>query len=109
MIEFVFNGMVFILLGLQFPHILGRALIEAHHDSDAQVGLLLGYVAAVLIALYALRFVWVWLLRWFASRGAAKQGVANAVPGVRTRRDDDDRRRARRGDAGGRAVAARHR
>jgi monovalent cation/hydrogen antiporter len=84
MIEFVFNGMVFILLGLQFPHILGRALIEAHHDSDAQVGLLLGYVAAVLVALYGLRFVWVWLLRWFASRGAAKQGVANAVPGLRT-------------------------
>jgi monovalent cation/hydrogen antiporter len=84
MIEFVFNGMVFILLGLQFPHILGRALIEAHHDSNAQVGLLLGYVAAVLFALYGLRFVWVWLLRWFASRGAAKQGMANAVPGVRT-------------------------
>jgi monovalent cation/hydrogen antiporter len=80
----VFNGMVFILLGLQFPHILGRALIEAHHDSDAQVGLLLGYVAAVLVALYGLRFVWVWLLRWFASRGAAKLGVANAVPGLRT-------------------------
>jgi Na+/H+ antiporter len=84
MIEFVFNGMVFILLGLQFPHILGRALIEAHHDSSAQVGLLLGYVAAVLAALYGLRFVWVWLLRWFASRGAAKQGMASAVPGLRT-------------------------
>jgi CPA1 family monovalent cation:H+ antiporter len=34
MIEFVFNGMVFILLGLQFPHILGRALIEAHRDGN---------------------------------------------------------------------------
>lgn len=39
MIEFVFNGMVFILLGLQFPHIIGQALIEAHHDGNAQVGL----------------------------------------------------------------------
>ena len=38
MIEFVFNGMVFILLGLQFPHILGRALLDAHETSDAQVG-----------------------------------------------------------------------
>ena len=84
MIEFVFNGMVFIMLGLQFPHILGRALIEAHHDSDAQVGLLLGYVVAVMIALYALRFVWVYLLRWFASRGAAKQGLESAAPGART-------------------------
>ncbi|MDP9154353.1 MAG: Na+/H+ antiporter [Pseudomonadota bacterium] len=84
MIEFVFNGMVFILLGLQFPHIIGRALIEAHHDGLYQVGLLLGYVAAVVIALYGLRFAWVWVLRWVASRGAAKHGVSNAVPGVRT-------------------------
>ncbi|TDN68269.1 Na+/H+ antiporter [Paraburkholderia sp. BL10I2N1] len=84
MIEFVFNGMVFILLGLQFPHILGDALLDAHHTSDAQALRLIGYVATVLLALYALRFVWVWLLRWFASRGAARQGVTNAVPGLRT-------------------------
>ncbi|WGS50167.1 Na+/H+ antiporter [Paraburkholderia sp. D15] len=84
MIEFVFNGMVFILLGLQFPHILGRALLDAHETSDVQVGLLIGYIAAVAVALYAMRFVWVWLLRWFASRGATKHGVANAVPGLRT-------------------------
>ena len=84
MIEFVFNGMVFILLGLQFPHILGRALIDAHETSNEQMLLLIGYIAAVAVALYALRFVWVWLLRWYASRGAAKQGMANAVPGLRT-------------------------
>ncbi|WP_233799717.1 Na+/H+ antiporter [Paraburkholderia sp. HP33-1] len=83
MIEFVFNGMVFIMLGLQFPHILGRALLDAHETSDAQVALLTGYIVAVAAALYAMRFVWVWLLRWFASRGAAKHGVANAVPGLR--------------------------
>ena len=84
MIEFVFNGMVFILLGLQFPHILGRALIDAHETSNEQVVILIGYIAAVALALYALRFVWVWLLRWFASRGAAKQGLTSAVPGLRT-------------------------
>jgi monovalent cation/hydrogen antiporter len=84
MIEFVFNGMVFILLGLQLPHIIGGALIGAHHESDALVGLLIGYVAAMLAVLYAMRFAWVWLLRWFASRSAAKHGVANAVPGLRT-------------------------
>ncbi|MFM0741920.1 Na+/H+ antiporter [Paraburkholderia xenovorans] len=84
MIEFVFNGMVFILLGLQFPHILGRALLDAHESGHAQEWILIGYIAAVAAALYAMRFVWVWLLRWFASRGAAKHGVANAVPGLRT-------------------------
>jgi CPA1 family monovalent cation:H+ antiporter len=84
MIEFVFNGMVFILLGLQFPHILGQALIEAHHDSDAQVGLLIGYVLATLVALYSLRFVWVYSLRWVAARKTAKRGIDSAAPGFRT-------------------------
>jgi monovalent cation/hydrogen antiporter len=84
MIEFVFNGMVFILLGLQFPHILGRALIDAHETSNEQMLRLIGYIGAVALALYALRFVWVWLLRWYASRGAAKRGMASAVPGLRT-------------------------
>jgi CPA1 family monovalent cation:H+ antiporter len=84
MIEFVFNGMVFILLGLQFPHILGRALIDAHETGDEQVVRLISYISAVALALYALRFVWVWLLRWYASRGAAAQGLSSAVPGLRT-------------------------
>ena len=55
MIEFVFNGMVFILLGLQFPHIIGRALLDAHETSNVQVWLLIGYIAAVAGALYAMR------------------------------------------------------
>ncbi|MDR5853326.1 Na+/H+ antiporter [Caballeronia sp. LZ062] len=84
MIEFVFNGMVFILLGLQLPHIIGRALIEAHQDGNAQVGLLIGYVIATVLALYALRFVWVYCLRWVASRSAAKVGIESAAPGIRT-------------------------
>ncbi|MDR3099297.1 MAG: Na+/H+ antiporter [Paraburkholderia sp.] len=84
MIEFVFNGMVFTLLGLQFPGILGKALLDAHHTSNVQMLRLLGYIAAVLAALYAMRFSWVWLLRWVASRGAARHGMANAVPGLRT-------------------------
>ncbi len=84
MIEFIFNGMVFILLGLQFPHIIGSALLDAHAEASGSELRLIFYVAAVLLALYALRFVWVWLLRWFSSRGAAKHGVANAVPGLRT-------------------------
>ncbi|MCG5077359.1 Na+/H+ antiporter [Paraburkholderia tagetis] len=84
MIEFVFNGMVFTLLGLQFPGILGKALLDAHHTSNVQMLRLIGYIAAVLAALYAMRFGWVWLLRWVASRGAARHGIANAVPGLRT-------------------------
>ncbi|MCP3709596.1 Na+/H+ antiporter [Paraburkholderia sp. CNPSo 3274] len=84
MVEFVFNGMVFILLGLQFPNIIGRALLDAHETGNGDVWRLIGYVAAVTLALYTMRFVWVWLLRWFASLGAARHGVINAVPGLRT-------------------------
>jgi CPA1 family monovalent cation:H+ antiporter len=44
----------------------------------------IGCVAAVTLALYTMRFVWVWLLRWLASLGAARRGVINVVPGLRT-------------------------
>jgi CPA1 family monovalent cation:H+ antiporter len=84
MIEFVFNGVIFMLLGLQLPHIIGTAVLRAHAEGNGHVWLLLGYVTAVMIALHALRFAWVWLLRWLASRRAAKKGVPNAVPGLRT-------------------------
>ncbi|TCW81405.1 Na+/H+ antiporter [Burkholderia sp. SRS-46] len=84
MIEFVFNGMVFIMLGLQLPHIIGRALVDAHHTSDALVGRMIVNVLAMIVALYAIRFLWVWLLRWIASRRAARQGLAGTMAGLRT-------------------------
>lgn len=84
MIEFVFNGMVFIMLGLQLPHIFGRALVDAHHTSNMLVGKMLGYVLLMMAALYAIRFLWVWLLRWFASRRAARQGLSGTMAGLRT-------------------------
>lgn len=84
MIEFVFNGMVFIMLGLQLPHIFGRALVDAHHTSNMLVGKMLGYVLLMMAALYAIRFLWVWLLRWFARRRAARQGLSGTMAGLRT-------------------------
>ncbi len=42
-----------LLLGLQLPHVIGQALIEAHHDGNAQVGLLIGYMVATVLALCA--------------------------------------------------------
>ena len=83
MIEFVFNGMVFILLGLQLPHIIGRALEEGHAEGHNQVGFLLAYVFAVLLVLYAVRFAWVWLLRSLTARRIARHGVVNAAAGLR--------------------------
>jgi CPA1 family monovalent cation:H+ antiporter len=80
MIEFVFNGMVFILLGLQFPHILGDALLDAHHTSDAQALLLIGYVAAVLLVLYALRCATCGCGCCVSSRAAAPNARASRTP-----------------------------
>ncbi|WP_186116086.1 Na+/H+ antiporter [Burkholderia gladioli] len=84
MIEFVFNGMVFIMLGLQMPQIIGRALLSAHHESDALVAAMIGYVLAMMAALYLIRFTWVWLLRWFASKRAARRGMTGSWAGFRT-------------------------
>ncbi|AJK47905.1 Na+/H+ antiporter [Burkholderia plantarii] len=84
MIEFVFNGMVFIMLGLQMPQIIGRALLSAHHESDALVLAMIGYVVAMLVALYAIRFAWIWLLRSIASRRVARRGMPGTMPGFRT-------------------------
>ncbi|AYQ86535.1 sodium:proton antiporter [Burkholderia gladioli] len=84
MIEFVFNGMVFIMLGLQMPQIIGRALVSAHHESDALVAAMIGYVLAMMAALYLIRFAWVWLLRWFASKRAARRGMTGSWAGFRT-------------------------
>lgn len=84
MIEFVFNGMTFILLGLQFPHTIGSVVFGTGAGGHSHLWMLLGYVSAVMVALHALRFAWVWLLRWLASRKAAGKGLVNAVPGWRT-------------------------
>ncbi|RKP51909.1 Na+/H+ antiporter [Pararobbsia silviterrae] len=83
MIEFVFNGMVFILLGLQLPHIIVRAIEEGRAAGHDQAGVLIADVFAVLVVLYAVRFGWVWLLRSFTARRSAQHGMANAVPGTR--------------------------
>jgi monovalent cation/hydrogen antiporter len=82
MVEFVFNGMVFILLGLQCPDIIGRALIEAHGKGDTHMWELIGYVAAVLALLYAIRFLWVWLLRRWQARSARWRGEVTAGPSL---------------------------
>jgi len=59
MLEFTFNGVVFLLLGLQLPDILKSV---AHHADDVmwRSSLLLFYVLAVYAVLLLLRFGWVW-------------------------------------------------
>ncbi len=83
MIEFVFKGMVFILLGLQLPHIIGQTSVNAQQTSGIFVGTMIGYAFATLAALYAIRFAWVWLLAGFANRRAIRQGQSKPMRSLR--------------------------
>ncbi|HWK66456.1 MAG TPA: Na+/H+ antiporter [Rhizobiaceae bacterium] len=60
-IQFAANGVIFVLLGEQFPKIAdgaARVIQEAGHH---RAGLLFFYVLSISAALIALRFTWVWL------------------------------------------------
>ncbi len=65
MVQFSFNGIIFVLLGEQLPGIVERAIetmsLAGHHNA----WWLVVYVLAINAVLVVLRLVWVWLsLRW---------------------------------------------
>lgn len=57
MVEAAFNGVIFLLLGLQLPSIIGVPLHQAGHDW----WILVGYVAAISFALLLMRWIWLTL------------------------------------------------
>ena len=61
MLEFIFNGMSFILLGLQLPGIVSLAHLDAKVAGNVPVWHLFAYILAISAALILLRFVWVWV------------------------------------------------
>lgn len=70
MLEFVFNGMSFILLGLQLPGIVDLAHVDAQTAGNVPVWHLFMYIGAITLALLVSRFFWVWFnlsLRSFTS------------------------------------------
>lgn len=81
MLEFVLNGMVFLLLGLQLPWILMHA-----SEALGSIGLasdwwhLIVYPSAVLLLLLVTRFIWSWpLLWWTRHRGSRAEQVVSTV------------------------------
>lgn len=60
-IQFVANGIIFVLLGEQLPSILGPATETVRMTGHHEPWWLLIYVLAISISLVALRFVWVWV------------------------------------------------
>lgn len=67
MVTLVLNGAVFVLLGLEMPQVLQR--VEGYSRSS-----LLGYVALLTFAVFALRMVWTLLLAWWSRRRRSDAG-----------------------------------
>ena len=95
MLQFTFNGIMFVLLGEQLPGIVDRAITTMAESGHHSPWWLLIYVLVINLVLVALRLLWVWLsLRWNllrARRRGQQQGeapgwrivVATSVAGVR--------------------------
>jgi CPA1 family monovalent cation:H+ antiporter len=82
-VAFAANGVIFVLLGEQFPRILegaARVVRETGHHHPAW---LIGYVVAINVALAALRFAWVWVSLHFTMLKAARRGREFRTPGWR--------------------------
>ncbi|QTC92733.1 Na+/H+ antiporter [Brevundimonas goettingensis] len=59
-VQFAANGVIFVILGEQMPSILARAAEVVRGTSRPEVWWLAVYVFAIVAALAALRFIWVW-------------------------------------------------
>ncbi|HEY0210170.1 Na+/H+ antiporter [Acerihabitans sp.] len=73
MLEFVFNGMVFILLGLQFPEILATSITQAELDPTIETWMLFTDIVVIYAALMLLRFIWLVLMKKFSQRFLKKR------------------------------------
>lgn len=66
MLEYVFNGMVFLILGLQLPEIMSESLDRAESDPTIQTWNLVLDIIWIYCALMALRFCWLWVMRKYS-------------------------------------------
>jgi Na+/H+ antiporter len=83
MLEYVFNGMVFLILGLQLPGIISESLIRAENDPLVDTGSLLLDVIWIYLALMVVRLGWLWLMRLYSRKRPGKHPMLFA--GYKTR------------------------
>lgn len=83
MLEFVFNGMVFIMLGLQLPDILETSITQAELDPTIQTWMLFTDVILIYAALMVLRFGWLWLMKRISLRFMTKRPMVFGDYGTR--------------------------
>jgi len=81
MIEFVFNGLIFVLLGLQLPAIfhatIGQVYAIASWAGVARLGL---DALAIVLALVLLRFAWGWVAVRMINLHASRHGRGGKLP-----------------------------
>ena len=82
-IQFTANGIIFVLLGEQLPSIAARAAQVVQVTGHDDPLWLIAYVAAIYLALVALRFTWVWVALRFTLFRAARKGEPVQKPSLR--------------------------
>ncbi|MBK5145147.1 Na+/H+ antiporter [Budviciaceae bacterium BWR-B9] len=83
MLEFVFNGMVFIMLGLQLPDILSASILQAESDPNVEVWHLFMDIVWIYFALMIMRFLWIWLMKIYSKRFLKKHPLLFSTYGIR--------------------------
>nr|WP_024965966.1 Na+/H+ antiporter [Pantoea sp. IMH] len=73
MLEFVFNGMVFLLLGLQLPAILETSVTQVEVDPNVDLWMLFVSVVLIYAALMIVRFGWLWTMQLISRRLLTKR------------------------------------
>ncbi|ACS87025.1 Na+/H+ antiporter [Musicola paradisiaca] len=73
MLEFVFNGMVFLMLGLQLPGVLEESLAQADRDPTIENWVLFADIGLIYLALLVLRFVWLWMMKIYSRHIQSKR------------------------------------
>lgn len=83
MVEFTFNGLIFLLLGLQLPGIVDGAKLDLAQAGGGPMWHLPAYVVAITLALVVLRFIWVWVSLRFMLLRALHRGEKRPKVGTR--------------------------
>ncbi|WP_192457599.1 Na+/H+ antiporter [Musicola keenii] len=73
MLEFVFNGMVFLMLGLQLPGVLEESIAQADRDPTIENWVLFADIGLIYLALLVLRFVWLWMMKIYSRHIQSKR------------------------------------
>ncbi|WWO97416.1 MAG: Na+/H+ antiporter [Candidatus Dasytiphilus stammeri] len=68
MLEFIFNGMVFILLGLQLPQIIRNTFYRIDMYTSMKLWILLFDIVLIYIALLVLRLSWLLTMRYISCK-----------------------------------------